>query len=484
MRRAAVVAVGGVLLLMLLGVLRMRQDVGDELRAAQRMAELAERLSGLAALPDDAARAALMAWREGGDLRHLSVRVVDAHGSEVLRAGADHTLPASMRALAQAGAGWFSSTPPFTVAWALPRPQGGAWQASLSAAPESERVEAIGTLLEGAAVMSLVALAMLVVMHWNTRRALAPMSLLLDAIGELEAPERSGRASRVAALPTMPVTELETIASALRHLDAAQTQTQQDRRRLARQMMSLQEDERARLARELHDEFGQRLTALRVNAAWLARRVEGNDELLPVVRDMAEQCEGVQHDIRDTLARLRPWPATEGEAAPRGETLAQLGEMLQGLVQGWQRGAGQPTDYRLTLEMCDASGDALDWAAHAAQWRLPREAALAVYRISQEALTNVARHAHARTALLALSVRLPARHGAPLRLEWVVDDDGDGLDDPAAAARRGNGLAGLTERLWALGADLHIGAGRAPPARHGCHLSASIEFNPVPGALS
>jgi len=86
---------------------------------------------------------------------------------------------------------------------------------------------------------------------------------------------------------------------------------------------------------------------------------------------------------------------------------------------------------------------------------------LALYRISQEALTNVARHAHASQATLRLTLR-PGDDGDSL--QWQVSDDGAGLGSLQVALQRGNGLAGIRQRVWALGSDLECEAARVGAA--------------------
>ena len=456
MRRAAWVAGLGVLLLVVLGLARMRDDVDDELAGARALAELAEQLGSLERLDDAQAVRALQAWQDGAALRHLSVQVADEQGRVLMDAPGGRAMPWPMRWLADAGTWLYTTSPPFTVAWGLARPGGATWAVALTAAPDSERIEALSSLLEGAAWLAVVACAMLVAMHWNTRRAFAPMGGLLHAIGQLQASD--GQAT--VHLPKLPVAELEAIAAALRHLDAAWVGAQRARRQLARQVQSLQEDERARLARELHDEFGQQLTALRVNATWLERRCAGQAEVEAVAKDMSVQCECIQHDIRGLLTRLRPMPLAD-------ESVAAFFEAVQALVAGWkQQGHAGAMRWTLQLALQDASGAAVDPAGLS----LPRETALALYRISQEALTNVARHAQATEATLSLVLFVGGDPGGPIRWRWSwsVADNGVGVADPTAAMARGNGLAGIRERLWALGADLRI---EAPAGEgSGCRL--------------
>ncbi|OYU76830.1 MAG: hypothetical protein CFE45_31265, partial [Burkholderiales bacterium PBB5] len=130
--------------------------------------------------------------------------------------------------------------------------------------------------------------------------------------------------------------------------------------------------ERGRLARELHDEFGQRLTALRVDAAWLARRVADQPALLAVVQGMSGHCEQVQQDIRQLLSRLQPFGASGLDA--EGESLLTLTALLHALVAAWsprEGGGGAPC---CTLQWQGADGRPVVWPAdeQAQQLRLPR----------------------------------------------------------------------------------------------------------------
>jgi two-component system sensor histidine kinase UhpB len=443
MQRAGAVALLALLLAMGLSVLRARQDIADETTSALALAGAVQQLQGAAQLDDAALQAAAQAWQAEGALRHVALSLHDEQGR--LRAGpplppADAALP--RRELA------------------VPRAGGPAWRATLVAAQDSERREAWQSMGQLLLVLGLGVAGMLAVMAWNVRRALKPLQALLPAIARIE----RGEPQAADALPPMGVHELQRICDALRHLHLANQDEQARRRVLARQVLTLQEDERQRLARELHDEFGQRLTALRVDAAWLARRTEGQAELQAVVQGMAAQCAQIQQDIRGLLARLQPLgPASA--ATPAGEagteTAARLQELLQALVQGWQRSGTQPTAFALQCSLP---------AAQAGR-PLPRELVLAIYRISQEALTNVARHAQARQA--TLSLHMASHDDGRCTLHWQVRDDGSGLPQPEQAMQRGSGLAGLRQRAWALGAEL-----RCEDARPGLLLAADFEVAP------
>lgn len=182
-----------------------------------------------------------------------------------------------------------------------------------------------------------------------------------------------------------------------------------ERRESARRALAAQEAERVRIARELHDEVGQALTAV----LWM---VEGDAR--EAVRDALE-------DVRGIARRLRP------------EALDDLGlaAALAALTVSVQRASGVRVERAL-------DGDA---AA-----RLSADAELVVYRVAQEALTNVVRHASARRAQVTLRAA-----GDLVVLE--VGDDGRGL----AGAGEGTGLRGMRERALLVGARLTLGPGEA-----------------------
>ncbi|MFT3664934.1 sensor histidine kinase [Piscinibacter sp.] len=295
------------------------------------------------------------------------------------------------------------------------------------------------------------------------RRALAAaLVTLLAALGfglaRTDAGVDGGVRAAMALAATMAGLALLLLLLLLRSLGAALAAAQAERRRLGHKVQSLQEQERMRLSRELHDEFGQRLTAIRVDAAWLAHKLKDHAEVQPVLQGMLEQCAAVQGDVRGLLARLQPLAGVDDEGG--AVSVATLAELLQGLADGWRRsGSGA---LRVALEIDARRGRGM-----------PRDLALALYRISQEALTNVARHAQAGDVKLAL--RWPDDSDA---VEWSLADDGIGLADAGGSPRRGNGLAGIKERVWAFGGDLALRPARPGHERPGLVLAATLRAAP------
>ncbi|GIJ52691.1 sensor histidine kinase [Virgisporangium aurantiacum] len=200
-----------------------------------------------------------------------------------------------------------------------------------------------------------------------------------------------------------------------RALDAERTREETARRRA--------DEERLRIARELHDSLTHSISLINVQAGvavHLARK--RSEEVPPALLTIQETSREAMRELRATLEVLRADPQADGEPATVG--LSRLDGLVEGAVK-----AGVPV--RVTV-----SGERRD---------LPPPVDRTAYRIVQEALTNVTRHAGPATA----SVHVEYRDG---ELAVQVDDDGRG-----GAAEPGVGLTGMRERVAALGGSLHFG---------------------------
>ncbi|MBL8333288.1 MAG: hypothetical protein JNM08_09300 [Rubrivivax sp.] len=439
-----------------LGLRALDEDVEDELESALALGDLMARLHLLPSMDDEQALKALRDLTGHAAPRHLRLRVVDAQG-RLLHQPPDPERPPWLEPWRRLHDRWGAASESRMVSWQLPRPQGEPWTMSVEASREAERNEALATLVGGLALVLLMGLSLLLAMHLNLARAFAPLQRLLQAIAHIE----RGEVQAVRSLPRMPVHELEAVAQALRHLGDALAEAESGRRALAQRVISLQEDERAHLARELHDEFGQHLTALRVDAAWLARRLADDPDALEVARAMAGHAQRIHEELRSVLARLRPLQGLDGDGQITVQALAGL---LQSLVRGWTESPHQGPAVTLLWQ---------GWLADEPQRPLPATLALTLYRITQEALSNAARHGEARQVTVALS-------GEPgPAIAWSVQDDGRGLADDPQASLRGSGLAGMKERVWALGSDLALAPAQpADGARPGLRLAARFELSP------
>jgi two-component system sensor histidine kinase UhpB len=468
MRRAIGIALVAWLSALVLGLHRAGHDMKQEVAAADTLARLGALLARASHEPDDArVLADMKQLLQGAPLRHLQLQVRGDRTALLIGPDTAAATAPPLSWLLQWHRAWVPAPEPVPVRWMVPRDAGRMWVVELRTSYESERIEAIENLAQLLLLAGAGSVAMLLAMGWNVRHAFKPMRALLQAIGQM----RGGDATAMQRLPAMPIAELQSIAAALGELGVALEAAEQQRRALSRQVLTLQDDERQRIARELHDEFGQRLTALRADAAWLSQQLANDTAASRVVQTMAAQCEALQSEIRALLRRLQPADDDAGGAAH----LLGLQQQLAGLVQAWRASPGLAVTFELVLSARDINGHALPWPdAHAAgALVLPRELSRALYRISQEALTNVARHARATRA--ALQLTLQRRPDGDL-LHWQVSDDGQGLGDLAVALQRGNGLAGIRQRVWALGADLECDASRA----RGACLRATFRIAAMP----
>ncbi|WP_176256671.1 sensor histidine kinase [Derxia lacustris] len=198
-------------------------------------------------------------------------------------------------------------------------------------------------------------------------------------------------------------------------------------RLLAREAIGIQEAERRRLAHELHDEMGQTLNAIKIEAVSLRRAGESATrldagELRRAAGAIVELTDHVYATVRTMMSRLRP------------VALDELGLVaaLEHCIDGWRP--------RL-------AGTSFEFSASAGLDRLPEPVAITAYRLVQESLTNIARHAQATTVRVSLE-------RADGRVRLAVHDDGRGL--LPGGGRGGLGLLGMQERVEAVGGQFTL----------------------------
>jgi PAS domain S-box-containing protein len=192
---------------------------------------------------------------------------------------------------------------------------------------------------------------------------------------------------------------------------------------LVTRALNLREEEQTRIAREIHDSLGQSLTVLKFDLTLLADGLKKRGALAEKAREMARRVDAAIASLRDIAAGLHP------------ATLEQLGlaATLEWTLERFQKDTGLPCSL-------DASGLSVP---------IPPELAVALYRIVQEALSNVLRHAQARRVEVSLS---SDEGGICLR----VTDDGKGISPDDTLKPRSLGLIGMRERARALGGTLKV----------------------------
>ena len=219
----------------------------------------------------------------------------------------------------------------------------------------------------------------------------------------------------------------ETLLSQRERTERALRDSRDELRDLGTRLRSIREEESTRIAREIHDQLGQMLTAMRMDLSWITGRASGGDPLTEermhsMTRLLASGIEAVRQIATD----LRP------------PVLDDLGLVaaVEWHVQEFAERAGLQHELHIEVDEVTLDGD------HATS----------VFRILQEALTNVARHAEANRVIVSLGT-------SDEGLDLTVEDDGTGITEDAAKNGASLGLLGMRERANALEGQLTVGPG-------------------------
>jgi signal transduction histidine kinase len=199
-------------------------------------------------------------------------------------------------------------------------------------------------------------------------------------------------------------------------------------RALAAYLLSVRENERAGIGRELHDEFGQALTSLHLGLSWISRRLtSGQKPLQEKIRSLSATTTHLIRSVRNIASELRP------------SVLDELGlvKTLKSEASKFEGHTGIPCRFRTNI----------------GKSKFDRSAAVAIFRIVQAALTNVARHAHASRAVIALVERKKV-------LILTVTDNGKGITRNPIHSNSSLGITGMRERALALGGTFELEGSR------------------------
>jgi two-component system, NarL family, sensor histidine kinase UhpB len=255
-------------------------------------------------------------------------------------------------------------------------------------------------------------LAMLVIQLILIRRVLAPLRRLADQMHGVDLRQPEQRRIEVTSQDLEITAFVETFNDMLERLA-------DERRQSARTALGAQEAERLRTAQELHDEIGQSLTAVALQVEQLAAAAD--PPTAARLGDVAELLQGSLDDVRRIARKLRP------------EALDDLG-LVNALIAMTSRIGRQTNAPHFERQLSEELPS------------LSRELELVIYRVAQESLWNVVRHAEATTARIALE----SSKGV---LVLSVSDDGRGMP---AGSPAGSGIEGMRERAMLVGASLRI----------------------------
>jgi two-component system, NarL family, sensor histidine kinase UhpB len=247
-------------------------------------------------------------------------------------------------------------------------------------------------------------------------KALKSIAVIVESLQRIE----TGQYKRK--LPEFSTKEYDSIAKAINHMTSVMDAAEQENCALTQHSLEIQEEERQRLAQELHDELGQSLTAIKVMAAAAAH---DQSDTKKITQSIISICEHLMSVVRSMMHQLHPIMLSE----------LGLKATLEDLTSQWSE---RNPEVSLSL-LCT---DEID--------RLKKNIGIHVFRVIQECLTNIIRHAHASEVTIILKIIKQQKKMLVLQ----VIDDGQGCDRNKVAC--GFGLLSMQERVKSLGGELAI----------------------------
>ncbi len=186
-------------------------------------------------------------------------------------------------------------------------------------------------------------------------------------------------------------------------------------RQLTTHLQTIREEERKHIAREIHDELGQQLTALKMDTVWINKQLHlDKSAVKDKLQNMLELLDGSHHSVRKILNQLRPAVLDDND----------LLEALQ-----WQ-----------SRQFTESTGKPVQFSSNYSTIKLQRDTATCIFRVYQEALTNIMRYADANKVISSLNITND-------KIILVVEDDGNGFDTAEVESKKRFGILGMKERV-------------------------------------
>jgi two-component system sensor histidine kinase UhpB len=347
--------------------------------------------------------------------RHVRASLIGPDGKVALASNA--------QAVGDPAPPWFgrllgSSPPPQQIA--VPRADAGFREIRLTPTAQIDVAAAWREFVGIAAVLSGSAALGLVLVYLVISAAFRPLRALAGQFERVGAGDYSGRVAEAGP------TELLGLQRGFNRMAAELAATTERNRLLGDQLLTIQEEERADIARDLHDDIGPHLFAVNMDAEMIAQLGDlGRHDAVPEhVRAIQAAVAHMQRQVRDLLSRLRPARMTE----------LGLNAAIRDLVRFWSQ---RRPDIAFHLSLLQDEAE------------LPEPAKDVVYRVVQEAANNAVRHGDPHAIRIALTLE-PGR-----TLSVRIADDGVGRAAPQAVG--GFGLVGMSERVASVGGTLTFG---------------------------
>lgn len=347
-------------------------------------------------------------------IRHLRIRAVGPYSSTL-----NSITPASIaRETVPNWFRFFVEPEPIRVERKLQDVNGQHYTIIIEGNADDEIIEAWSETSGFLGLLMVLAGAVYVLVHFIVGQSFRSVDTILEGLEHIEKGVFDKR------LPELSLPEFNRITSAFNHMACKLEKTRKENRELVHKSIRIQEEERRHLARELHDELGQSLTAIKVMAAALRPKKSSPtdgpaDQIIGI-------CDQLFLVIRSMMRRLRP------------SVLDELGLVasLEDLVENWRMGHPE-----LSVALRCSKG--IDEAC--------ADASIDLFRIAQECLTNVVKHAEAQRVAIDLNVEEGGQGNCVVLL---MRDDGKGFDPEQIQG--GFGLHGIRERVDGLNGTLSI----------------------------
>jgi two-component system sensor histidine kinase UhpB len=424
----AVVTLVALAISILVPLYSLRGDVLRETEASTQLAVLLLAIdTSIDEAPDlpEARAAAADKIRSSEPLRHVKIDLLDPAGNVVAMSPTDEVQAGRLSRLL------LPSETNVTLRYELEYRGESLGTLRILSNPLSEITKIEKNGFRDLTLLSLTILAMAASIYFMVRRGLMPVGQIQAALTRLEAGELDTR------LPQFRLKDLNDISKRFNLCAAAMQEAAAQRRELTRRLIDVEEEERKRLARELHDELGQSLTAIKFDAAYLVREAAGiSSKIETCARGIEKVTSDIMEMIRGMLARLRPY----------GLETVGLRATVQELVNGWQVRVADR--FRYTLKLVGPVNS------------LPPDLNITVYRLIQECLTNAVRYSRARAIDITLSVETTPGGDVPRRVGLSVQESELTAEGPLFRTS-GSGLLGMRERVESHGGELRLHIGRS-----------------------
>lgn len=282
------------------------------------------------------------------------------------------------------------------------------------------------------AIIGIFGVSVLLFIYYVVGSTFKPVKQIIFGLNQIERGQYESR------LPKFEQLELSEISEKFNRMANALEQSIRNNHQLTQQIIHLQEEERKKLARDLHDEIGQYLTAAHIDASAMvaASKLSAAQESAQAIARITRQ---MMFTIQDILSRLRPRVLDE-----LGLNLA-----LAELIHHWRdRNRGIVVAHAIPSQLLQTN----------------ESVSVTVYRILQECLTNISKHASAQR------VKIDIKESSD-GLSLSIEDDGLGFDP--SAPNRGYGLAGMQERVEGLMGTMDI------MSQPGAGTRIKVHFNPL-----